>query len=503
MSRTHEYSVPHLHGEIYSYKPPMAYWLALGSFRLFGAETEWTLRFPFALAGLIMGLAVLAMTQRIAGPRTGLLCAFASLTGGITLQKLHLAEFDAPLAAGVGVAVAVACRNFATPKSSGGLWPLGYLGVAVGFLAKGAPALMFYAPGLLLAAVATRRWKELWKPAHLAAAALFALVVAGWLASAYQAAGWEIFEQPIAEARDKGMTWNWSTVASTLAKPFKVWALFLPWTLLLPISFGDGWSSEPSRRMAVAAASFVAAGVAVFMLVPATESRYLLPLAAPMGILCGLAAKPVLAGGGLRRRAIEAFTLLVALAAVAFALLADSSDAASRWLLASAAVATLVLLARVAFRETAPRAVALLAAVAVLGWFAYTRGVEPHRASSRSLRSVATAFEGHLSPESEIWTGPVSKDYHHSSLFFYLRRHVRTFPPDGLLGAPLGRRGGPEPGDYVVFFSDEHRELMAKTPFDYEIVERRSQRSYEFFLARVRGPGNQSSSRTPTVADPP
>ncbi len=481
MDRTHEYSVPHMHGEIFSYKPPLAYWLALASFRLFGEETEWTLRFPFALSGLLMGLAVLVLTSRVAGPKTGLLCAFASLTGALTIQKLHLAESEMPLAAGVGIATAVACRCLTDHRPRVGLWLIGYLALALAFLAKGVPAVMFYAPGLLLATWLTRRHKELLRPAHLAGVMLFVVVVSWWLVSAYQAAGWAAFEQPLAEAHDKGLTWNLSLLGLTLAKPLLAGVLFLPWSLLLPASFrSEKWSVEPVRRMALAAAAFVAAGVATFMIVPAGESRYLLPLTAPMGILCGLAAREVLGSGGdFRRRAIEVLTLLVALGVVAAALFTTSADAASRWLLLSLAVVTLALTVRGFFRRAAFSGIRLLVAVAVLGWLVHTRGVEPHRAGSRSLRAMAASFETHLDPGSELWTGPVDKNFRHSSLFFYLRRPVRT------LAAESG--SGPRAGDYVVFFSDEHEELMTRTAFDYEIVERGQQRKEEFILARVRG----------------
>ncbi len=479
MARTHEYSVPHLHGEIYAYKPPLAYWLALASFQLFGEETEWSLRFPFALSGLLMGLAVLVLTRQVAGPQTGLLCAVASMTGALMLQKLHLAEWDMPLAASVGVAAAVACRVLAAERSRGGLWLIGYFALALAFLVKGAPALMFYAPGLLLAAGLTRRHRSLLRPAHLGGVLLFMVVVAWWLASAYQAAGWAAFEQPLAEARDKGLAWDISQVAATLAKPLLAVVFFLPWTLLLPASFrSEAWSSPRARRMALAAVAFVAAGVFVFMTVPADDSRYLLPLAAPMGILCGLAARDALRNaGGFRRRAIEVLALLIGLGALATALSDDAAGAFSRWPLMVLAAITLIATGR-SFRGATSPAIRLLAAVATLGWLTYTGIVGPHRASSRSLRAMATDFEAHMSPESELWTGPVSKHWRHSSLFFYLRRPVKTLSSEG---------GGPTVGDYVVLFSDEHQKLMADVPFDHEIVERRQQRRYEFMLVKVRG----------------
>ena len=418
MERSGDYSVPRLHGEIYTYKPPLAYWLALGSFRLFGQESEWALRLPFAGSALVMGLAVLLLTARIAGRRTGLLCAFASLTGALTLQKLHLAEFDVPLAAGVGVAVAVACRNLAVERPSGSLWAIAYLALAFAFLAKGIPALMFYAPGLLLAAAWTGRIRELLRPGHLLGALVFVLAVSLWLVSAYQAVGWEAFAQPLAEGRDKGLAWSATSVGATLVKPLKGWALFLPWTFLLPAASRVLRGSEPLRSLALAALSFVLAGVAIFMMVPATESRYLLPLAAPIGILCGLGA-----------------------------------------------------------RGAPPRLVRSLVAVAILFWLFHSLVVEPRRAEARSLRSVAAAFEEHMTPDAVLWAGPVSKHFRHSSLSYYLNRPIVTFVAhDGV---------GPRVGDYLVFFSDEHAELMAALPFDVEVVERQSRRREEFVLARV------------------
>ena len=87
----------------------------------------------------------------------------------------------------------------------------------------------------------------------------------------------------------------------------------------------------------------------------------------------------------------------------------------------------------------------------------------------------ALAFEPHLRPGERLWTGHVSKDFRHSSLFFYLDRPVETFSAGH----------APAVGDHVVFFSEEHRRLMAATPFDYEVVERGARRGVDFFLARV------------------
>ncbi len=67
------------------------------------------------------------------------------------VQKLLRAEFDMPLALGVGVAVLAACSNLASEQQRPWLWWLGYLGLTVGFLAKGVPALILPKTGMLSA----------------------------------------------------------------------------------------------------------------------------------------------------------------------------------------------------------------------------------------------------------------------------------------------------------------------------------------------------------------
>jgi len=108
-----DYLISRLYGEIYTYKPPLLYWLVAGSIELTGSASEWAIRLPMALSGLILGLATLWSVGSIAGSRVGWIAAVASSTGALALQKLRIAEFDAPLAALVGVAVAAACHALA------------------------------------------------------------------------------------------------------------------------------------------------------------------------------------------------------------------------------------------------------------------------------------------------------------------------------------------------------------------------------------------------------
>ena len=122
MIESGDWVVPRVYGEIYTYKPALAYWLAALPHSISDSPPEWLLRLPFAASGFAMGLLILTLIGRVAGPRTGLLCGIASVSTGLFIQKVRLAEYDTVIAAGVGVAVAAACCNLAKRRPTGFAW---------------------------------------------------------------------------------------------------------------------------------------------------------------------------------------------------------------------------------------------------------------------------------------------------------------------------------------------------------------------------------------------
>ena len=417
------YVVPRLHGEVYAYKPPLAYWLARASFGVFGAETEWTLRLPFALSGVGLGLVVLLGLGRLIGYGPGLLGGLATVTSALAIQKLRIAEFDILLAAGVGGAIVCASVDLASPAARTHRWLVGYTFLAAGFLAKGLPALMFFIPGLIIAAYATRQTARLLSRAHLAGGMLFVLIVGSWFLSAWMTEGPSAFAQATAEATEKGLGWTGASFLSTLTKPVLALGLFFPWSFAV---VGCAWSLSRRARaayehiqpieqaLAIAALSFLGGGLLAFMMVPATQSRYLLPIAAPVGMLAAIFLARI------ERPAWTQASVVLALAISVFHILYE----------------------------------------------------EPRRAASRSLRPIATAFSQFLGPDEVLWSGPVSKHYRHSSLTFYLQRPIRTF-----------RESPPPNGAAVLLFEDEPPGI-ANAPSELEILTTMERRGMRFALAR-------------------
>ena len=487
MERSGDLLVPHLYGEVYAYKPPLTYWLVHGSFKLLGVENEWTLRLPIALCGFLLGLAILALVGRVCGPSAGTLCALAALTGVLSIQKLRLAEFDMPLAAGVGVALTCACYCLARKRPNIAIWLLGYLALTAAALAKGLPALMAYGPGLIVAAVATRRLRCLFGWKHLLGVALFAVLCGWYVSRAYARGGPIVFDQAFEEARIRGTEWHLRSVALTIAKPAIIAAVFLPWTALLPLALAGRRfvaRDDTERRMLRAAWAFLITGILAFMAVPTHETRYYLPLCTPVGIVAGMSARAGLAATAqwLRARRLTATCCVLisaGLAAGAAVAVAPSTPAYYRLLLLAVALAAVALVVRAARGTGWSRTAVLMVTAGVCLALTESLALRPRRAAKRTLQPMARQFAPHVSAASTLWVvGPVTGGQELSSLFFHLNRPVRAFE---VTGRP------PPAGALLVVTARQRAELEVQAGFQYTPLETVVHQGREYALVRFAG----------------
>ena len=366
--------VPHLHGVPYTYKPPLAYWLVAGSFKLCG-ENAWTLRLPMALAAVALASGVHLLTRRALGPRRAAWAAIASTTGILFLSKMRTAEFDGLIAAGVGIAGVATAVALASESPRPGAWITAGLGLAFGFLAKGPIAFALFGAGLLGALGATGRWRRLTTPAPLLSLGLAALTALLWLLCLWRIGGEVVLAQPLGEASIRALHWTPRAVGLSAAKPLAAVVLFFPWSVVALL----GWRHrrelpEKAQALARAAGGFTVGALLALMLLPTYEPRYFLPLAAPLAVVAGAFI------GGVGRRVRLAALFLVAGA-----------------------------------------------------WILQVAVIEPHQAARRSLREVARVLAPQLPERETVWT--VGED-EHSSLFFYLDRPVRAFPGPAQLPPP-------------------------------------------------------------------
>lgn len=459
MLETGELLVPELYGEVYTYKPPLTYWLVAVSMWVFGSE-EWAARLPGALLSLLAGLGVTLLVGGACRHRTGLVAGLATVTSFLWLQKARLGDFDVVLASFVGIAIAGAWYGLSVEKQRlpRSIWILSYLALAAGFLAKGTPALMAYAPGLLAAALFSRQTRRLRCRGHLAGLIVFAFIVGGYLTLLWNSAGASAFAQPLAEAQHRGLEWTLTSLGRTLLKPLFVFGAFLPWSLAWPWSLTAALrppvAAPTIDRQSLAAWGFLGFGILTFMAVPTHETRYYLPLGVPAAIAAAIGLERI--GAALRRAegwfagTVRAFGV----AAVALAFAPIFAPARVPLLVTG----LLVLIAASLGHRVAPRhrAAGLLLVAALCAWAVETAALRPHRGRYRVLASAGRALATTVPHEATVWAPGVADIVgKNGSLFHYLDRPVRTFRLTGAL---------PAPGSWVLLTATEVRALEASRP---------------------------------------
>lgn len=501
MQRTGDMLVPHLFNEMYAYKPALVYWLAYCSFGLFG-ESEWTLRLPIASCAFLLGLSVLLLLGRLLGPMRAALCGVAAISGFIFIQKTRIAEFDAPLALGVGVATCCALRVLLTDRGGWWLWPLGYVALAQAALAKGIPAVMVYGPGLLAAAIVLGKFRALLRLSHLVGVAAFVLPVGWYVLSVYQQAGLDAFRQAFSEAGARSSQWTPLALAITLAKPAIIAVIFLPWSPMFIFAADRQWRAAldtPTLSLLNGAIAFLLAGVVAFMLVPSFETRYYVPLGTSLGIIAGIVVteRSILPERWAKLRDLAARLTCGGLGAGAaaaavigsIAMLRKSNSGHSVEALAAlgiAAATAIVLALRGGARLQVRPASSMMIAAMLCAWGYQALYNAPDRAVDRSLRPVAAAFAGHAPPREPIW---VDFDDDHSSLVYYMRCDARWF---------RRRDGWPPPGSLLITYKDRRidqlAELNAARPAAVEQLAQGTVRDWTFTLCRLRERTNAAAS---------
>jgi|GEM_PF-1279128 len=243
--------IPHLNGRLRLQKPPLAYWMAAASFKLFGVSDS-AGRLPFLLCGwLLLGVLFVA-ARRLFDESTAVVACLLTLGSYLFFRYTRLAETDAPAALFVTTAIAAItfAASLAPSRKEVGMYHLGAAATALAALAKGGPAafpLLF----LLFASIAERK-NLVWRFIKSGAPITLLLIAIPWYAYAIQTHGWDTFRREMQnnlEGGDHGMPAY--EYVPWLAMALLPWTLF---TLLAVIGIGQtlwyGFRNSPTRREA-------------------------------------------------------------------------------------------------------------------------------------------------------------------------------------------------------------------------------------------------------------
>jgi len=328
MMATGNYFVPMLAEEIYLSKPPLFNWMIVATSLPVGTVTEWTARLP-----TVISLAVLAVTMVLTAGRhlsrpAQWLLGLATIVTGEVMNKALLGNVDVAFTMLVSASLWVWYTLDERGYRGLSLWLAPAVLVAAAFLVKREPALVFYYLGVGGFLVTQRRWRELFQPPHLIAAAVTLALASLWLGPIIASVGLDAvvanFEDQVVE---RGVSSQLVDYATHIVRyPLEILVAALPSALLLvPLAW-------PSIRKAVHrhhGRLFVFATVVVLVNLPIywfradAAVRYFLPMMPTMVALAAmvfdtLRAEPQRWPVG-ARRTLAVLTLIPGALALVFA----------------------------------------------------------------------------------------------------------------------------------------------------------------------------------------
>ena len=188
MAETGDWVTPRLYGKPWFEKPPLFYWGAAISFKLFGVS-EASARLPSAIFALLATLALAWLALRLYGAETArwLLLLLPTTVGMIGFS--HAAATDMPFSSMHTIAMVCAAvvlsltRNENSPVIPQTPWlALALFGFSLGLavLAKGPAAIILCAGGVFFWALITKCWSDAFRLFHPAALASFCLTALPW-----------------------------------------------------------------------------------------------------------------------------------------------------------------------------------------------------------------------------------------------------------------------------------------------------------------------------------
>lgn len=306
--------VPRLNGEVYIDKPPLHYWLGWAVAQLRGADDEWALRLPSALAGLALLAGLFATLKRQTAGTDGSLWvapfALLALLCNVSFSMFgRRAEIDLLFTALAGGAWLVACHYLLVDQRRRWL-DLAYALLGLALLTKGPVALLFFPAPLIGHYLFCRDRAALTALGHWRGWALALLIALPWYAAVTARLGWAVWA-PVAATDLAGKAYG---AAFDPPWDYLLWLHgdFVPFSLLVlatPRASWRAWRATPAGRLHLSGALLP---LLVLSLMANKHAKYLLPAYPAAAALIGLRLADFAAVSRRRRQVIAAGSLLLA-----------------------------------------------------------------------------------------------------------------------------------------------------------------------------------------------
>ncbi len=460
-----DWITPRLNDIKYFYKPPLQYWATAVFYKVFGIH-EWTARLWNALTGLATVLFTAYFSARLFGRERGIAAGVVLGSSALPVLLAHGLTLDMGLTCFMTLTLGgflLAQRDGATAAQTRRWMLVAWVGMALGVLSKGLPALVLPAAVLVLYSLWQRDF-ALWARLHLGKGLLLFLAIAAPWFVAVSLANPEFpryfFWHEHVErflTRVHGRYQPWWYFIPVLAGGLLPWTLLAPRALVRGVRVDVGTAFQPSRVLWLWA-------VAIFVFFSASSSK-LAPYVLPS--FPALAALLALAVAECSRSALRWALAPVALGALALAaatpwlarqqsreIPAELYAAFAPWVAGSMLLLAAGLIGAIWLDARGRRGAALIAAG--LAGLAVTQGVVTGHdafAPALSAANIADRIRPHLRPGMPFY----SVNFYDHTLNFYLGRTVTLVAHKNELAFGIAQ----EPHKFVPTFDEFARRWAA------------------------------------------
>ncbi|QOV89040.1 metallophosphoesterase [Humisphaera borealis] len=275
--------IPRIEGSARLEGPPLAYWLAAGSYKIFGVR-EFAGRLPFAIAGWLTALLTCRFATRLYGRRAGWLAGVGLLGTWLFARHTQLAEPDMLAALFVTLGV-YAIHNACDPNNPAGkprrLFHIAGLAIGLTALSNGLPA-VFPVLFLLGIAGASRSTQPLVRFVRSGAPLTALAVMLPWLIFVVQRLGSDaLFIELRGAIYGTGVTEPLYSYAPWLV------AGLAPWTGLALLALIIAGARLPYDRRSQRVFWWLGATLVPLLLIGTHQRQFLLPALPPILVLTG------------------------------------------------------------------------------------------------------------------------------------------------------------------------------------------------------------------------